>query len=324
MSAIKFQKAKPMQAFYKGAVYGPPGSGKTYTTLMQATGLAEACGKRIAYVDTERGTDFYTEKFDFDAIYTTSLADVYEAVQLLDTKTHGVIVIDSISHLWDAAMAAYEGKRTKNESAGGIPMHAWGGIKKPYKNLIRWLMDCEYHVFILGRQKNVFEDDDKGQMKKVGVQMRAEGETAYEPHICCRMEARQSDKDSSKSTYFSIYEKDRTGLLAGRTFPNPSFSTIECVLPLLNAKSQAHSENPDEVAAKDSELLEKEEAIKEKKSADILKACQDLVARAKDMKALGDVIEQCKTKKRSMVKKDEALLRADINDKTDSLTKLAA
>ena len=169
MSAIKFQKAKPMQAFYKGAVYGPPGSGKTYTTLMQATGLAEACGKRIAYVDTERGTDFYTEKFDFDAIYTTSLADVYEAVQLLDPKTHGVIVIDSISHLWDAAMAAYEGKRTKNESAGGIPMHAWGGIKKPYKNLIRWLMDCEYHVFILGRQKNVFEDDDKGQMKKVGV-----------------------------------------------------------------------------------------------------------------------------------------------------------
>jgi len=30
-----------MQAFYKGAVYGPPGSGKTYTTLLQATGLAE-------------------------------------------------------------------------------------------------------------------------------------------------------------------------------------------------------------------------------------------------------------------------------------------
>jgi len=320
---IKFQKAKPMQAFFKSSCYGPAGSGKTYTTLLQATGLAEACGKRIAYVDSERGTDFYTEKFDFDAIYTQSLADVTEAVESLDPSVHGVIVIDSISHLWDAAMNAYEGKRTKNESANGIPMHAWGGIKKPYKNLIRWLMDCPFHVFILGRQKNVFEDDEKGQMKKVGVCMRAEGETPYECHICCRMEARQSASDSSKSTYFAIYEKDRTGLLAGRTFANPSFKTIECVLPLLNGTEQARSENPEDVVAKDSALLDKEEEAKEKKSTEILKACQDLVDKANDMKELGDVIEQCKTKKRYMVKKDESVLRVYLNDKTDGLTKLA-
>lgn len=321
--AIKFQKAKPMQAFYKGSVYGPPGSGKTYTTLLQATGLANSCGKRIAYIDTERGTDFYTEKFDFDAVYTQSLAVTLEAVHSLDPDEHGVIVVDSISHLWDAAMAAYEGKRTKNESSGGIPMHAWGGIKKPYKNLVRWLMDCPFHVFILGRQKNIFEDDDKGNMKKVGVSMRAEGETAYEPHLCCRMEGRQSESDSSKSTYFAIYEKDRTGLLAGRTFPNPSFKTIECILPLLNGTEQAHSEDPADVAAQDSALLDREEEAKEKKSAEILKACQDLVDGCGDMAQLGDVIEQCKTKKRYMVKKDEVVLRTAIGDKTDDLTKLA-
>lgn len=324
MGKITFQKAKPMQAFFKAAVYGEPGSGKTYTTLMQATGLADHSGGRIAYVDTERGTDFYTEKFDFDAIYTRSLADVQEAVESLDPKTHSVIVIDSISHLWDAAIAAYEGKRTRNEAADGIPMHAWGTIKKPYRKLIRWLMDCPFHVFILGRQKNVFEDDDKGNMKKIGVALRAEGETAYEPHLCCRMEARQSTKDSSKFTYVSVYEKDRTGLLAGRTFPNPSFKTIECVMPLLNGSKQAQSEDPDDVAAKDSALLDKEEAAKEAKSADILKACQELVEKSKNMKELGDVIEQCKAKKRYMVKKDEAVLRGNINDKTGELTKLAA
>ena len=323
MGTIKFQKAKPMQAFFKGSVYGSAGSGKTYTTLMQATGLAKACGKRIAYVDSERGTDFYTEEFDFDAIYTQSLADVTEAVQGLDPKVHGVIVIDSISHLWDSAIQAYEGKRTKNESANGIPMHAWGAIKKPYKNLIRLLMDCPFHVFILGRQKNVFEDDDQGNMKKVGVAMRAEGETAYEPHICCRMEARQSEKDSSKSTYFAIYEKDRTGLLAGRTFPNPTFKTIECILPLLNGTEQAQSEDPDDVMAKDSALLDKEEEAKEKKSQEILEACSDLVDKTKNMKELGDVIEQCKAKKRYMVKRDEVLLRTKITDKTDQHTKLA-
>jgi len=182
-------------------------------------------------------------------------------------------------------------------------------------------MDCPFHVFILGRQKNVFEDDEKGQMKKVGVTMRAEGETPYEPHICCRMESRQSNSDSSKSTYFAIYEKDRTGLLAGRTFPNPSFKTIECILPLLNSESQAQSENPEDVIAKDSGLLDKEREAKEKKSTEILKACQELVDSSGDMKALGDVIEQCKTKKRYMVTKDESTLRKVITDKTAILTK---
>jgi len=38
-----------------------------------------------------------------------------------------VLVIDSISHLWDAAIAAYTGKKTKG---GGVPLFAWSSIKK--------------------------------------------------------------------------------------------------------------------------------------------------------------------------------------------------
>lgn len=313
---IRFQKAKPMQAFYKGSVYGPAGSGKTYTTLMQATGLAKACGKRIAYIDTERGTDFYTEAFDFDCIYTRSLAEVLEAIAELDPKTHGVIVIDSISHLWDAAIAAYEGKLTKAET---IPMQAWGKIKKPYKDLIRKLMDSPFHVFILGRQKNVFENTSDGQMVKVGVDMRAEGETSYEPHICARMEAKKSERDSSKSTYFAIYEKDRTGKLAGQTFANPSFKTIECILPLLNGESQAQSENPIDIAAKDSELIEKAEVEREKKSAELLEACQDLINGSKTLVALAEVGDQIKTKKRYMTNDDTSELRTSYKVKEKKL-----
>ena len=305
---IRFQKAKPMQAFYKGSVYGPAGSGKTYTTLMQATGLAKACGKRIAYIDTERGTDFYTETFDFDCIYTRSLAEVLEAIAELDPKTHGVIVIDSISHLWDAAIAAYEGKLTKAET---IPMQAWGKIKT--------LMDAPFHVFILGRQKNVFENTSDGQMIKVGVDMRAEGETSYEPHICSRMEAKKSEKDSSKSTYFAIYEKDRTGKLAGQTFANPSFKTIECILPLLNGESQAQSENPIDVAAKDSELIEKAEIEREKKSAELLEACKELINGSKTLVNLAEVGDQIKTKKRYMTNDDTTELRSSYRTKEKKL-----
>src|SRR5688572_723848 len=100
-----------------------------------AEGLAARDGKRVAYVDTERGTEFYAIKipertvhpaaFDFDRLVTTSLMEVLEAVESIDPAIHSVVVIDSITHLWEAAQNAYTGPRT---SKGGIPIQAWGPI----------------------------------------------------------------------------------------------------------------------------------------------------------------------------------------------------
>src|SRR5688572_4605716 len=105
-----FQRAKAEQAAIKMGIYGPPGAGKTFTSLLIAEGLAKASGKRIAYVDTEHGTDFYCkavptravhpEAFDFDALYTRSLTEVMAAVRGLKADEYGVIVLDSITHLW--------------------------------------------------------------------------------------------------------------------------------------------------------------------------------------------------------------------------------
>src|SRR5574341_870057 len=117
-----FRKAKAEQAALKMGLYGPPGSGKTFTALLLAEGLGNITHKRVAYVDTERGTDFYCqavstravhpEAFDFDAIYTRSITEVVAAVRSLNVDEHGVIVLDSVTHLWEAAMAGYSGKLT--------------------------------------------------------------------------------------------------------------------------------------------------------------------------------------------------------------------
>ena len=48
-----FRKAKAEQAALKVGLYGPPGSGKTFTALLLAEGLAKATKKRVAYVDTD-------------------------------------------------------------------------------------------------------------------------------------------------------------------------------------------------------------------------------------------------------------------------------
>lgn len=325
----KFMKAKPQQARLKVSIYGPPGSGKTFSTLLMAEGLARVRGKRVAYVDTERGTDFYAQAvpsrkvhpaaFDFDALYSRSIAETTEAVTSLDPSEHGILVLDSITHLWEAAMEAYQGKRTKIDS---IPMHAWGKIKKPYKDLLKFLIAAPLDVFILGRQKNVFDtDEDSGEMKKIGVTMRAEGETPYEPHICIRMEARINPEKTTESVYVAYIEKDRTGVLAGRSICNPSFATIEPLLPLLG-EVQAPAEDEDERLARDAELIEQNEEkgrAKEERSADLFRQLNaDLVA-APDLAALSAVAGRIKKEKRYLVEQHESTLREVYRGRRDDL-----
>ena len=56
-----FQKPEPLKAALKVGLYGPAGSGKTFTSLLIAEGLARHAGKRVAYIDTEQGTAFYAQ-----------------------------------------------------------------------------------------------------------------------------------------------------------------------------------------------------------------------------------------------------------------------
>jgi hypothetical protein len=323
---MAFKKAQPKQARLKVSNYGPPGSGKTFTTLLMAEGLAKTMGKRVAFVDTENGTDFYAqdvpkrrphpEAFDFDKIDTRSVALVLQEVRALDVKTHGVIVIDSISHIWESCTEAYTGKRTKIDS---IPMHAWGRIKKPYKDLLKFLIASPFHVFILGRQKNLFEKDDQSdELKKTGVAMRAEGETAYEPHICLRMESFINPEKTTESVYVAYVEKDRTGVLSGRSITNPDFRTIEPLLPLLG-EEQAPAEDEEERISRDSDLMESEDRLKEERSAAHVRDLTLQLVGAGDVAQLKQVGESIAKVKKHLTKEHHAALRDVYVDRQKAL-----
>ena len=292
-----FRKAKAEQAALQMGVYGPAGSGKTFTSLLLAEGLGRVTKKRVAYIDTEHGTDFYCkavparavhpEAFDFDALYTRSLTEIAAAVQSIDTNEHGVVVIDSVTHLWEAAMAAYAGKKTSVDS---IPMHAWGKIKKPYKDLMAFLLSSPLHVILCGRQGTEYAtDEETEELKAVGVKMKAEGETPYEPHILIRMEAIKPKKANEVAQIVAYAEKDRTGVLAGRSFINPTFDTL-CVplLPLLG-DVQAKMDTADESAAKDAEQLIEAERQRGEVSTKLLREWSARVNLASDPKALKDI-----------------------------------
>lgn len=263
--APKFTKAKSKQAYLKLALYGGTGSGKTLTSLLIAEGLCNLSGKRVAYIDTENGSDFYStdiperpvhpKAFDFDRIQTASLMDVLEAIQELDTNTYGVVVIDQMTTLWEAARASYNGKKMAN---GGIPIQAWGEIKKPYKKIMSLTRDGNYHCIYLGREGMIIDKNDDGEMEVVGTKMKAEGETAYEPHILGRMKQTMEKDGTYRISVF--FEKDRSGVLTGRSFDWPNFKTIEPVVKYLTGVEQSSLGTADQNAEKDIEAKEREAA----------------------------------------------------------------
>jgi hypothetical protein len=324
-----FRKAKAEQAALKIGIYGPPGSGKTFTSLLLAEGLAKATGKRIAYVDTEHGTDFYCktvpsravhpDAFDFDAMYTRALTDVIAAVRGLKPEEYGVVIIDSITHLWEAARAAYDGRQTR---AGTIPMQAWGKIKKPYKDLMSMLLSSPMHVIICGRQGVEYEtDEETEELKAVGVKMKAEGETPYEPHILIRMEAIKPKKSGEVATIIAYAEKDRTGVLSGRSFANPTFDTLCAPLLGLLGDTQAHIPGSDESASVDAEKFAQLEREREASSAKHLRefsAKIDLVESADELKKIGKAITP--QIKAQMIPADVASLREKYQEREQSLS----
>jgi hypothetical protein len=313
-----FRKAKAEQAALKMAIYGSPGAGKTFTSLLIAEGLATVSGKRVAYVDTERGTDFYCkdvpsravhpQAFDFDALYTRSLTEALTAVKGINPAEYGVVVIDSITHLWEAAIAAYGGSQTR---AGTIPMHAWGKIKRPYKEMMSVLLSSPMHVLICGREGTEYAtDEETEELKAVGKKLKAEGETAYEPHILIRMEAIKPKKTNELATIVAYAEKDRTGVLAGRSFVNPTFDTLIKPLMSLLGDTQARVSTSDETAARDAESIADDDRARIEKSGVLLKEwaakitlCADTAA----LKKLGkEITPQLKSQ---MLTADVAALR---------------
>ena len=293
-----FRKAEAKQAALKVSMYGPPGSGKTLTALLLAEGLAG--NKRIAFVDTEHGTDFYAKAvparqchpkaFDFDALYTRSLTEALNECKKLKVEDYAVVVIDSITHLWEAAKASYTGQMTK---VGSLPMHAWARIKKPYKELMQWAINSPFHVFLLGRQGNEFvEDEETGEVKANGVKMKAEGETQYEPHICIRMEPFK-DKKAKTQVITAFIEKDRSGILSGQTIVWPTFEKIAQPLLGLLGSEQAQLQGEDDAAQQDAEVLARQDREKAQRSKELLKefsAKFDLAKSKEEAVALGKTI----------------------------------
>lgn len=171
-------------------ISGASGSGKTYTALELAMGLA---GKRkVAFVDTEgrRGLHyadlgaFKFDHLDFQAPYTP--ARFLAALQQAARAGYAVVIVDSFSDEYVGEgglvdMTQAELPRVKNTAA------AWAMPKAQHKLVIRWLRQSRCHViFCLRAEEKVRLEKVMKQGKEqtvvvpIGWQPVAEKNVPYE------------------------------------------------------------------------------------------------------------------------------------------------
>lgn len=259
-----FREPKSEQGYLKALMFGPAGSGKTFTSLLLAEGLVRGTGKEVAFVDTEGGADWYfkdvkerafhPEAFKAKVMQTRQLAAVIKAVKGFDTSQFGVIIIDSFTHLWEAAQQAWD---ERNGNPKHRPMYAWGNIKRPYKKLISDLLNLPVHVILLARQGNVFETDENSkEIRQVGVKAKTEGETPYEPSFLFRMESVRQGESAVPTLFI---EKDRSGVLQGKEIPYPDYDKVAKPIVRYLDPSHASLQDSEDAARLDSVEFEDEE-----------------------------------------------------------------
>lgn len=238
MGAAEYAQLK---RFMHAALYGAQGTGKTLTALILAERLAQLEGKALFLADTEMGANFYAKAeprriahpaaFDFQALPTRS---VWEVIELIETYGDqiGALVLDSATHLWRTTTDSYNGKRMANDE---IPVHAWGRIKKPWQRMQDLLLTAPFHTFMCGREGVVIQKDANDKTEVVGTKMKAEGEAGYEPDFLFRMSHHLEVGEVSRVQAF--VEKDRTGVIKGLTFVDPTFEMIAPVIEIIRAGS---------------------------------------------------------------------------------------
>lgn len=169
-----FQKASKTQSRLRLALVGPSGSGKTYSALAIATGI----GKRIAVIDTERGSaSKYAGLFSFDALQLETFHPqrYIDAIHEAEQAGYDILIIDSLSHAWIGREGALDlvdqaAKRSKT----GNTFNCWRDVTPLHHALVDAILGCRLHVIATMRTKTdyVVERDEKSGRsvpRKIGL-----------------------------------------------------------------------------------------------------------------------------------------------------------
>nr|DAK84701.1 MAG TPA: AAA domain protein [Caudoviricetes sp.] len=168
---MKFQKAKKEQIWLKLLLAGPSGSGKSYSALRLATGIAKASNGKIAAIDTEAGRiKYYANEFDFDVLQLDEPYEPEKYIEAIDEAVkegYNTIIIDSITHEWNYCLQLVD------KIPGTNTYTKWAKITPRHDSFREKILQAPAHIIatVRGKDAYVLEQDSKGKQvpKKVGL-----------------------------------------------------------------------------------------------------------------------------------------------------------
>ncbi len=207
-------KATKAQARARVALEGPAGSGKTMTGLEIATRL----GNRVAVIDTEHGSaSKYADKYDFwtESMSVFSPENYIKYLHGAEAGGFDVILIDSLSHVWEGKGGALEMKDAAAKGYGKNSFNAWADVTPKLRKFVEAILASPAHVIATLRTKTKWgqETDERGKTKpvKLGLAPIMKDGIDYEFDIVGRL-----DVDNNLTII-----KSRCSALSGQTFHKP-------------------------------------------------------------------------------------------------------
>lgn len=217
---MAFKKATKQQAKLRLAIHGPSGSGKTRSALE----IAKYLGKRVALIDTERGSaSKYADKVDFDAM---EVADDYHPNRLIAalseaaSEGYDVVIVDSVSHFWNATggfleLVDEEVKKQRARGQKGDSFSAWKVLDPLYRKMVNAILAAPMHVILTMRAKQEYvkdvKDNGKTEVRKIGMAPEMRDSFQYEADVEGMLDLEHN----------LVIGKTRCDALDGRIFNKP-------------------------------------------------------------------------------------------------------
>lgn len=168
MGIIRIRPAQREGARTLTVISGVSGSGKTYTALLMAYGMANGNASKVGLLDTEnrRGSlyaDILPGNAPFligDLVAPFSPDRYIEAILEFQKAGVEVLVIDSGTHEWEG-----QGGCDDIANAGNPKMPRWNQAKREHKRFMNTLLQCDMHVIccIRAREKSRPGKDENGK-----------------------------------------------------------------------------------------------------------------------------------------------------------------
>lgn len=225
-----FKKATRKQSKLRLALIGPSGSGKTMSALL----IAKSLGKRVAVIDSERGSAslYAGDAGEFDVLELEDFAPqkYIDAIKAAEREGYDVIVVDSLSHAWMGKGGALEMvDQAAKRSASKNSFDAWRAVTPAHNALVDAMVQSKSHIIATVRSKTeyVLEENDRGKKvpRKVGMAPVQRDGLEYEFTLVGEMDQEHN----------LVVSKTRCNLVDGQVINKPGAQLAETLKAWLDS-----------------------------------------------------------------------------------------